>query len=75
MISVIIPVYNVERYLDKCIESLIAQTYTDYELIVIDDGSTDNSSSLCDKWATKDSRIIVVHQENKGLASVRNTGI
>jgi len=75
MISVIVPVYNVEKYLDKCMESLVGQTYKDFEIIVIDDGSTDGSAILCDKWAEKDKRVKVFHQENKGLSVVRNRGL
>lgn len=75
MISVIVPVYNVEMFLDRCIESLLKQNYKDEEIILVDDGSTDNSGMICERWAEKDSRIIVVHQENKGLSGARNTGI
>ena len=75
MISVIVPVYNVEDYLDGCMESLIGQTYEDFEIIVINDGSTDGSAALCDKWAEKDKRVKVFHQENRGLSAVRNRGL
>ncbi len=75
MISIIVSVYNVEKYFEICMESLIGQTYEDFEIIVIDDGSTDGSAAICDKWAKKDSRIQVVHQENQGLAAVRNKGL
>ncbi len=75
MISVIVPVYNVEKYLDTCMESLVGQTYEDFEIVIIDDGSTDDSAMICDKWAEKDRRIRVFHQENKGLAAVRNVGL
>ena len=74
-ISVIVPVYKVEKYLDRCISSILAQTYTDFELILIDDGSPDNCPELCDEYAKKDERIIVIHQENGGLSAARNTGI
>lgn len=74
-ISVIVPVYNVEKYLDRCIESLVNQTYTKLEIILVDDGSTDNSPIICDKWAKKDSRIKVIHKENGGVSSARNNGI
>ncbi len=75
MISVIIPVYNVEKYLDECIKSVIDQSYTDFECILIDDGSTDKSGKICDDWAKADSRIKVVHQENQGVSAARNKGI
>lgn len=75
MISIIVPVYNVEKYFDKCMESLLGQTYEDFEIIVINDGSTDGSADLCDQWAKKDNRIRVFHQENKGLSAVRNRGL
>lgn len=75
MISIIIPVYNAESYLDKCIESVITQTYTDWECILINDGSKDNSASICDSWVKKDSRISVIHQPNKGVSAARNRGI
>lgn len=74
-ISVIIPVYKVEPYLSKCIDSVLAQTFTDFELILIDDGSPDNCGKICDKYAEKDSRIFVIHQKNGGLSAARNTGI
>lgn len=75
IISVIIPVYNVERYLSRCIESVINQTYRDLEIILIDDGSTDSSGTICDDYAQKDSRIIVIHQKNRGLSAARNSGL
>ena len=75
LISVIIPVYNVEAYLARCLDSILAQTYTNLEILIIDDGSTDNSGTLCDEYAQKDSRIRVIHQENQGLAEVRNIGL
>lgn len=73
--SVIIPVYNVEKYLDACVESVLGQSFTDFELLLIDDGATDNSGAICDTWAVKDLRIRVIHQENQGLSGARNTGI
>ena len=73
--SVIIPVYNVEKYLGKCIDSILAQTFRDYELILIDDGSLDKSGEICEQYAMKDSRIVVVHQKNGGVSAARNTGI
>ena len=75
LISIIIPVYNVEAYLDKCIESIINQTYSNLEIILIDDGSTDSSGIKCDEWAEKDHRIVVVHKENEGVSNARNTGL
>ena len=75
LISIIIPVYNVEKYLDRCLESVINQTYKNLEIILVDDGSTDKSSSMCDEWKKKDKRIKVFHKENGGLSSARNTGL
>lgn len=75
LISVIIPVYNVEQYLDRCLESAVSQTYKNIEIILIDDGSIDNSGKMCDQWAQKDKRIKVVHQENRGVSASRNRGI
>lgn len=75
MISIIIPVYNVEKYLRVCLDSVINQSYSDYEVILVDDGSTDSSPAICDKYCSKDNRFQVIHQENMGLASARNTGI
>ena len=75
MISVIVPVYNVEKYLSKCVESIINQTYKDLELILVDDGSLDNSGNICDNYAKNDNRIKVVHKENGGLSSARNAGL
>ena len=74
-ISVIVPVYNVERYLRRCIDSILAQTFTDFELLLIDDGSKDSSGEICDEYAAKDSRIIVFHKENGGVSSARNVGL
>lgn len=75
LISVIIPVYNVEKYLDKCVLSVINQTYTNLEIILIDDGSSDSSGKLCDKWSKSDKRIKVYHKKNGGLSDARNYGI
>ena len=75
MISIIIPVYNVEKYLRVCLDSVINQSYSDYEVILVDDGSTDSSPAICDEYCSKDNRFQVIHQENMGLASARNTGI
>ena len=75
LISVIVPVYNVELYLSRCIQSIIKQTYKELEIILVDDGSTDLSGQLCEQWKEKDSRIIVIHKANGGLSSARNAGI
>lgn len=75
LISVIVPVYNVEDYICRCVDSILAQTFTDFELILVDDGSPDNCPLLCDEYAKKDLRIHVIHQENGGLSSARNAGI
>lgn len=75
MISVIVPVYNVEPYLRKCLDSILAQTYRDLEILVIDDGSTDGSGEICDEYVEKDERIKVFHTENRGLSAARNLGI
>ena len=74
-ISVIVPVYNVEKYLEKCIWSIINQTYSNLEIILIDDGSTDNSGKICDEFLEHDNRIKVVHKKNGGLSSARNAGL
>lgn len=74
-ISVIVPVYNVELYIKQCISSLLNQTYHNIELILVDDGSTDDSGKICDDFAALDNRVIVVHQENKGVSGARNNGI
>lgn len=74
-ISIVIPVYNVENYLDECIESIVRQTYQNLEIIIVDDGSTDESGRKCDSWAVRDARIRVIHQKNGGLSEARNTGI
>lgn len=74
-VSIIVPVYNVEKYLQRCIESILTQTETDFELLLIDDGSKDKSGLICDEYARKDSRIKVYHKENGGVSSARNLGI
>ncbi len=74
-ISVIVPVYNVEAYIDGCIKSILSQTFEKFELILVDDGSPDKCGEICDQYARTDSRIIVIHQENGGLSKARNTGI
>lgn len=75
IISVIVPVYNVEAYLDECVQSLLDQTYPHLEIILVDDGSTDRSGIRCDEFATKDSRIRVIHQKNAGAAAAKNAGL
>ena len=75
LITVIVPVYNVERYLPRCIESILRQTYTNFELILVDDGTPDRSGIICDRYAEKDSRIKVIHKENGGVSTARNVGI
>lgn len=74
-ISVIVPVYKVEKYLDRCIESIVNQTYPDLELILVDDGSPDNCPAMCDAWAERDERIRVIHKKNGGASSARNAGL
>lgn len=74
-VSVIVPVYNVEKYLRKCLDSIINQTYKDIEIILVDDGSTDNSSKICDDYASRDERIYVIHNSNHGVSYSRNCGI
>lgn len=74
-VSIIVPIYNVERYLEACIESILSQTYGNFELILVDDGSPDQCGIICDKYATQDSRIKVIHKENQGLGMARNTGL
>lgn len=74
-ISIVVPVYKVEKYIDRCIQSILKQTYGKFELILVDDGSPDNSGKICDKYAKKDSRIKVIHKKNGGLGDARNTGI
>ena len=75
MISIIIPVYNVEKYLPQCLDSVLSQTYTNYEVILVDDGSPDGSGAICDAYAQKDSRFRVIHQKNAGVSAARNNGI
>lgn len=74
-VSVVVPVYNVEAYLEKCVRSILSQTYPDLEVILVDDGSTDPSGALCEDLARTDPRVRVIHQENQGLGGARNTGI
>ena len=75
MISVIIPVYNVENFLDKCIKSVLYQSYKNLEIILVDDGSTDKSGKICDEYKMTDKRIKVIHKANGGLSDARNTGL
>lgn len=75
LFSIIVPIYNIKPYLDRCLISLIGQTYKDIEIILVDDGSTDGSSELCDKYAAQDNRIQVLHKENDGLSDARNKGL
>ena len=74
-ISIIVPVYNVASYLDRCLESLIGQTLKDIDIIIVDDGSTDESYSICERYAASDSRIQLVHKTNGGSSSARNVGL
>ena len=74
-LSIIVPVYKVEPYLRRCLDSILAQTFRDFELILIDDGSPDNCGAICDEYAAKDSRIIVIHQKNQGVSAARNAGL
>lgn len=75
LISVIVPVYKTEAYLDRCVQSIVDQTYTNLEIILVDDGSPDNCPQICDEWAKKDSRILVIHKANGGLSDARNVGM
>ena len=74
-ISVIVPVYNAEKYLSRCIDSILVQTFTCFELLLVDDGSTDCSGRICDEYAKRDTRIRVIHKENGGVSSARNLGL
>ncbi len=74
-LSIIIPVYNKAQYLNKCIQSIVEQSFTDWEIILVDDGSTDSSPSICDQWSVQDARIKVIHQKNAGVSTARNNGL
>ena len=75
VVSVVLPIYNVEKYLSRCLESVVNQSYRKLEIILVDDESPDKCPEICDKWAAKDSRIKVIHKKNGGLGYARNTGI
>ena len=75
LVTVVLPIYNVEKYIDRCVESIVNQTYKNIEIIMVDDGSPDNCPLICDTWAQKDERIRVIHKKNEGLSMARNTGI
>ncbi len=75
LISVIVPVYKVEPYLDRCVQSIVNQTYENLEIILVDDGSPDHCPAMCDAWAAQDGRVQVIHKENGGVSMARNAGI
>lgn len=74
-ISIIVPVYNVEKYIRRCLDSIAGQTFTDWECICVDDGTPDASGKICDEYAQKDGRFVVIHKENGGVSSARNVGL
>ena len=75
LVSIIIPVYKVEKFLDECVKSVVAQTYRNLEILLVDDGSPDDCPAMCDAWATRDPRVRVIHKPNGGLSDARNAGI
>ena len=75
LLSIIVPIYNTEKYLEDCLQSILNQTFSDYELILVNDGSTDSSPEICEQYAERDGRIRVIHKENGGVSSARNCGI
>lgn len=75
IVTIIVPVYNVDKYLKRCIDSILCQTFCDWKLLLIDDGSTDKSASICDEYVKLDTRIKVVHKKNEGVSTARNLGI
>ena len=75
LVTIVIPVYNVENYLNRCLSSIVNQSYHNLEILLIDDGSTDSSGAICDEWAMRDGRITVIHKDNEGAGAARNTGI
>lgn len=75
LVSIIVPVYNNEKYIERCLNSILNQTYTNIQIIVINDGSTDNSYKICKKYAEQDNRIFLISQKNSGVSSARNTGL
>ena len=75
MVSVIVPVYNISGYLERCLQSILSQTYVDLEIILVDDGSEDSSGQICDQYAEIDNRIRVIHKKNGGLVSARKAGV
>lgn len=74
-ITIVVPVYKVEAFLHRCVDSILSQTYTDFELILVDDGSPDRCGQICEAYAAKDNRVTVIHKENGGLSDARNAGI